>query len=79
MGDVVFVLSRMCSCCARYWEGVCLAARAQCSSSLCSSGRLAWKRSVGQLYAGCGQAFPAQRDNTQSPESPLRILQLPVC
>lgn len=39
------VLRRMCSCCARYWDGVCLAARAQCSSSLWSRGRLAWKTS----------------------------------
>lgn len=42
-GDAVFVFSRMCSCWARYWEGVCLAARAQCSSSLCNRGRLACK------------------------------------
>lgn len=42
-GEVVLVLRRMCSCCAKYWEGVCLAARAQCSNSLWRSGKLAWK------------------------------------
>ncbi|TNN29680.1 hypothetical protein EYF80_060169 [Liparis tanakae] len=35
------VLSRRCSCWDRYWAGVCLAARAQWSSSLCRRGRLA--------------------------------------
>ena len=43
-GDAILVLSRRCSCWARYWDGVCLAARAQCSSSRCSRGRLALKR-----------------------------------
>lgn len=40
-GDGTVVLSRRCSCWDRYCAGVCLAARAQCSSSLCSKGRLA--------------------------------------
>ena len=37
------VLSRRCSCWDRYWAGVCLAARAQWSSSLCRRGRFAWQ------------------------------------
>lgn len=47
------VLRRMCSCWARYWDGVCLAARAQCSSSLWSRGRLAWKTCTALLHAAC--------------------------
>ena len=35
-GEASAVLSSRCSCWDRYWAGVCLAARAQCSSSLCS-------------------------------------------
>lgn len=42
-GDGAAVLSSKCSCCDRYCAGVCLAARAQCSSSLCSNGRFACK------------------------------------
>jgi hypothetical protein len=44
-GEVALASSSSCSCWARYWAGVCLARRAQCRSSRCSSGRLA-----------CGQA-----------------------
>lgn len=43
-GEAILVLSKRCSCWARYWDGVCLAARAQCSSSRCSRGRLALKK-----------------------------------
>lgn len=50
-GEAILVLSRRCSCCARYWDGVCLAALAQCSSSRCSRGRLALKR------GGSGKQF----------------------
>lgn len=35
------VLNRRCSCWDKYWAGVCLAARAQWSSSLCRRGRFA--------------------------------------
>lgn len=42
--DASVVLSRRCSCWDRYCAGVCLAARAQWSSSLCSRGRLAWQQ-----------------------------------
>lgn len=44
MGEDALASSSSCSCCARYWAGVCLAMRAQCSSSRCSSGRLACER-----------------------------------
>lgn len=43
-GEARVVLSRRCSCWDRYWAGVCLAARAQWSSSLCRRGRFAWQR-----------------------------------
>lgn len=39
--EAIVVLSRRCSCWDKYWAGVCLAARAQWSSSLCSRGRFA--------------------------------------
>lgn len=42
-GEGAAVLSSKCSCWDKYCAGVCLAARAQCSSSLCSNGRLACK------------------------------------
>lgn len=45
-GEAILVLSRRCSCWARYWEGVCLAARAQCSNSRCSRGRLALRNGI---------------------------------
>lgn len=40
-GEGAAVLSSKCSCWDRYCAGVCLAARAQCSSSLCNNGRFA--------------------------------------
>lgn len=42
MGEEALASSRSCSCWARYWAGVCLARRAQCRSSRCRRGRLAW-------------------------------------
>lgn len=41
-GELALASRRSCSCWARYWAGVCLANRAQWSSSLCSRGRLAF-------------------------------------
>lgn len=43
-GEEALASSRSCSCWARYWAGVCLARRAQCTSSLCSKGRFACGR-----------------------------------
>lgn len=43
------VLSRRCSCWDRYWAGVCLAARAQWSSSLCRRGKFAWVQKTGSM------------------------------
>lgn len=41
-GELALASRRSCSCWARYWAGVCLANRAQWSSSLCSRGRFAF-------------------------------------
>lgn len=62
MGEEALASSSSCSCWARYWAGVCLAMRAQCSSSRCSRGRLA-----------CRGGVTVQSMTLQPPQSSLAV------